>query len=542
MDARRVDELGARSSTRWVSGALVLLLLAGFSLALFCGLAARRAIGQPFPSLVVDPFGAYSAVRLPSWGGDPLPLRFPDRLVAIDGEPLVARSTWTDLPADRLAQRIAQLHRQGQTTVRLSFARRGATTATVVEQPIRSLRVEEVLAFFGLYAAAGLLVLWSGVLVLLLAFHREGARAFGFWSIGTFLWLTTFFDYHATRQFVPLFSLSTVLLTIGFMWIAFAFPEQPRRWPRVVRGLLVAASSALAAAGAGLLGAPVLGLDAGGVRSAIGLVAPASCALLVIVLLVRVRGSKGRARQELLWALWSLVAIPLILAVGFLLASVDGNGHIHLLIPGIMPLIPLSVGYSLLRHNLLASTAVLVRWMIIGPVILFAVAAVLVTWLVAHSLAGDSPLATGAVMAVVFMAVSWTGYRFAVITLFPAAAEFRPTLEQLSEELASFRRQEDVKRSISQAVARWLPANDSVVLELAELSTVEHLPDAASTLLERGRPVWTLEGPWRRRLLVPMLDAGGPMAPPPARAHALPRRASGRDRRGAQAPCGALHQ
>src|SRR5262245_12228990 len=51
---------------------------------LAAGRLASSVRGTSFAGLLVDPYGSFSVVHLPSWG-DPEDLRFPDRLVAIDG-------------------------------------------------------------------------------------------------------------------------------------------------------------------------------------------------------------------------------------------------------------------------------------------------------------------------------------------------------------------------------------------------------------------------------------------------------------------------
>lgn len=82
----------ARAARRWVAlGAAWIgaLLIAATVLAV-------RAQHQVFPSLVIDPFGSFSGVSLPSWHADALPLRFPDRLVAIDDTPLSRQVRYGD--------------------------------------------------------------------------------------------------------------------------------------------------------------------------------------------------------------------------------------------------------------------------------------------------------------------------------------------------------------------------------------------------------------------------------------------------------------
>ncbi len=209
-----------RAESRW----RVVLLAVGFALAIlviFAGRNARRSRGRPFAGLLTDPYGAFSAVRWPGWQAESLPLRFPDQLVAVNGEPVAGRA---GSPVARwISTRIAELQRAGQTRTRLTFETgKGEVT---VERRIRTLGIDEIVFFFGLYALVALFVFWSGVAVMMLAWRQPAAKAYATWTLGTFVFLVTFFDYHTTGQLVPLFTLSTVVVQIAIIWLAYSFPD-----------------------------------------------------------------------------------------------------------------------------------------------------------------------------------------------------------------------------------------------------------------------------------------------------------------------------
>src|SRR5262249_16982066 len=82
--------------------------------------SALRSHGRTFPGLLIDPHASFSTVWWPAWGAQMPPVRFPDRLVAIDGEP-VAQKTRFELPAQAIAERLAALRARGDTEVRLTF-------------------------------------------------------------------------------------------------------------------------------------------------------------------------------------------------------------------------------------------------------------------------------------------------------------------------------------------------------------------------------------------------------------------------------------
>ena len=76
-----------------------------------------------------------------------------------------------------------------------------------------------------------------------------------------------------------------------------------------------------------------------------------------------------------------LAAVPALLAIGFVMPFVTGTPIVHLLLPFLAPLLPLSVGYALIRHNVLATAAVLTRRMFIVPVLTGGFVAAIIAWL-----------------------------------------------------------------------------------------------------------------------------------------------------------------
>src|SRR5262245_49996933 len=162
---------------------MVLFVLA--SLACIAGISAERTIGAPFPALFLDPYGSFSNVYLSSWQVDALPLRYPDALVEMQGQPISSAALGGSLPADEVAARVAELHRSGAAEVTLTFAH-GDERVTVT-RPIRALGFAEVGFFFGFYTLVAIFILWSGLMVIVLAGRHWGALAYAFWALGAFV-------------------------------------------------------------------------------------------------------------------------------------------------------------------------------------------------------------------------------------------------------------------------------------------------------------------------------------------------------------------
>jgi signal transduction histidine kinase len=442
------------------------------------------------------------------------PVRFPDRLIAIDGDLVPAETTRFELPAQPIAERIATLRAGGRDEARLTFATdQGPKTIT---RALRPRGADEALFYFGLYALVALFVLWSGLAVLVLARRRAGAYAYAAWSVGTFVFMVTFYDYHSAAWLAPLFSLSTMCFPLCVVWLAYSFPEPPRARRRAPRAVVLA-FTACGVAAAGLLAlGPYLSfpgrLDLRQLRLAVGPVALSSLLVLSISILYRLRVERGRRRQELRSSALGLAAVPALMAIGFLMTFVTGTSIIHILLPFLVQLMPLSVGYALIRHNVFETQAVLSRRMFVVPVLTGALVVAIIGWLALRALVrSEGSIAfvpwVGAAVALALLVP--VGFRVAGRLFFSATTRFRPTLQQLADDLASKGTAADIGRAVEAAVMRWLPTESAEVLAPADLDRLPHRPEGVNQRMEEGSAVWTTQPHWRRHLLVPMRSQGG---------------------------------
>jgi signal transduction histidine kinase len=490
-----------------VSTQSVLVTLLGFALlalVVYAGTNAARCEGQPFPSLFVDPFGSYSSISWPTWHAPAMPVRFPDRVIAVDDHPI--KLTSRDPPAHQLAELVAASARRGADRVSLTFAT--AHGPVVVDRRIRRLGIEEATFFFALYAV---FVLWSGVAVLVLARRRAGALAYAWWTVGTFGFLVTFFDYHTTARLVPVFLVSVVWVQVCLVWLAYSFPDPPRRHRRLLRPALVVFTAIEIAAALILLVAPHAGVDVTWLRVVLAHSALGSLVVLIVGIVLKLRTELARRRQELISASWGLIAVPASLAAGFGLLAATGTGAVHLFLPFVAPLLPLSIGYAMIRHNILATTALLTRRMFVVPIFTGSTAIALMFWLLLSALLRDRRIdgwipasaATGLALA-----LSILGYRLCSGLFFRATAKFRPTIQQLADQLASQQQVGEIRRAIEEAVRRWLPTEHARILLADELHEIPNCPTGARKRLEAGETIWTTEVVWRRNAVVPMRSRG----------------------------------
>ncbi len=495
-----------RAESRW----RVILLAVGFALAvlvIFAGRNARRSRGRAFAGLLTDPYGAFSAVHWPGWQSESLPLRFPDQLVAVDGEPVVGR---VGSPVARwISTRIAELQRTGQTRTRLTFETgKGEIT---VERGIRTLGIDEIVFFFGLYALVALFVFWSGVAVMMLAWRQPAAKAYATWTLGTFVFLVTFFDYHTTGQLVPLFTLSTVVVQIAIIWLAYSFPTPPRRHRRALGAAALIFGMLAVAAAVALLVGPRIGRDVTLLRVIVGNTAIGSLVVLLVVVVTRLQLAPRERRDELRSAAWGLAAVPGLLSVGFIFLVLTGSGTIHLFLPLLAPQVPLSIGYALFRHNILETRAVLTRRILWIPIASTAGAGAILVWLGCHVLLRRIDLRAYVPWApslAAFAGLAFLGYRYTNRLFFSVRAEFRPIIQRLSDDLTSNRDAGAIMQALETAVLRWLPTREARIVHTADLHRIPDCPPGHRERLTAGEAVWTTESPRRRHLLLPMRSRG----------------------------------
>ncbi|NVJ25525.1 sensor histidine kinase [Myxococcus sp. AM011] len=493
---------GPSSSLRFV---VAVLAAASLGLGAAVTSSAWGTWGTPFASLLVDPYGAFSSVYLPQWNNQRLPLRHPNPVIACDGDAIdVALARQGVFPGQQLQDCIQRAHDAGRAEVSLEFSQ-GSQPLTL-RQPIRLFGAEEVLFLYGVYALVGAFLLWSGLLVLLLAGRRDGAVAYGVLCISGFVFLLTLFDYHTRAAYMPLFIASRLGTGIGLIWLGYAFPERPVRFRRLWRTALAALCAGALGVAAWLLVAPHAGLETAWMRARVNDFSQGSLLVCGLSILVRIRGSKGRQRAELLSAAWGLALLPVLVAFFVFF----GRG-LYLMVPCLIATLPLSIGHGLIRQNVLEVTAVLTRRLMAVPLVLAGLLAAAFTWRGMSQLLatyGVPDVLPGVAAVSVFVVLVLLGKPWVDRLFFPATLQFRPTVEQLSDELAAPRDPGAIRDTVERVILRWLSTGRVQVLDTAELSAVSHLPEDARARLGAGAHLWTQEDAWQRKLLVPMRSLG----------------------------------
>jgi signal transduction histidine kinase len=217
-------------------------------------------------------------------------------------------------------------------------------------------------------------------------------------------------------------------------------------------------------------------------------------AAIVTLRFVRAQGQ----RRDLLRPLLLTLGLPHALLSGALLMHGPVKAAADIVALPTLALTPLATMVALVRNDIWKSRTLLSRFA--TRAVIGAIACVLAIGLgTALSVSLAAPLAgsllaasAGAILATALVVPA---LRFGDKAFFPSLADYKPTVEQLSAELASIASPQDVVRAVERIVRRWLPcASVEFALEEAHAAALSHVEAGGLTLpvLFQGRRLGTL--------------------------------------------------
>jgi signal transduction histidine kinase len=434
---------------RWYVYAIA---LAAAAVAIVAGQSALEWYGHPFGGMFVDPDMVVSDVGLPSWDGFRQGLAFPDRVVAIDGVDLhgpdreAHDEAWDNAINRAAADRRPTVHvrvdsRLGPRELDLQIERLGAFAWWVLGG---SLQI--IAGLYFLSAMTALIASPDGAL----------ARTFAKTALCSALMLWTFLDIHTSRMLIPLNELGMCMVPVAFVDLALRLPDDVgflsgRSW----------ISRALDALGVGVaIVVHVVAPYSPHIRSMVTFYFAAGMLFFVVAMLARFVRARGTRRDMLRGLVGGALVGPFLAAMAASLAFLTARGAtVALIFMPALALSPISAAVAYVRHDLWNGDAPIsraaLRVVTTGAICLVAVAAgaALTTYLgvpLRSSLAGA---AAGGVLATALATVSLDLLDRGV---FASRAEYKPTIEQLSEQLTSMTTRDEVAAAIERTVRRWL--------------------------------------------------------------------------------------
>jgi class 3 adenylate cyclase len=227
-------ETGTETPTRWISHLPPLLALAlALVVLVVAPLEAWRWYRSPFLGALFEPNHVVSLINGPDWAAKAAGVEFPDRLVAVDGEPLGPQD---DL-LSRLAPRheiVSRLAEPASQPVRLDFVERETGTIYSVTVEPRAPALFDLAGLNLVPYVVGLAFAGLGMWVYALRWRTRAGRIYLI-LCSALVWLTAgFLDMNTTHRLVRLWATATPLAGTALVALALDFPWQThwvRQWP-----------------------------------------------------------------------------------------------------------------------------------------------------------------------------------------------------------------------------------------------------------------------------------------------------------------------
>jgi signal transduction histidine kinase len=447
------------------------------------GVATRDALkwyGRPLPGVLIDPTGTVSSSGLPSWEGKLQGLKFPDLLE----------------PAPGLEARIGSKARvDAWDRAIIDAAERGYVDAVArTDRGTRHIRLGlrplEPLAWWtyaGSFIVAGLVYCGAGLIALRSSPRGRLARAFASFALWAGLFMLLFFNAQTERSLTSIFYLSFAAAPVLVVLLMLHLPAPARvlerhRW---LEPTLKGAGLSL-----GLLTelTRALGGDARPLVKCLTVTLGLGLLIFVCGFVVRYALSRGDQKRTLRALLVSMVPPYAALALLVILISAGVRVPDFFVYPALI-FAPLASLYAFVRHDLWGSRALLSR---IGTNLFLAALAcamaigagtALAAWLGASfrdALAGAAGSAVAAAALVV------VALRISDFTLFRSRAQYKPTIDRLSEELITLTSPNEVVQAIERTVRRWLRC------DFIELTLAPSEPTTTASSLHNGESTPTV--------------------------------------------------
>jgi signal transduction histidine kinase len=465
---------------------LALVALGAVTLIIAC-IAIRDAVlwySAPTPGLLVEPGGAVSNVGLPHWAGRRAGLQYPSRIASAGDEDFAGGSrTWVRRWDAAVKQARNQPHLDA--VVDTGSERRRVRLPMTPLEPLAWWVYAGTSLFGGfLYTSAALLALWASP-------HGALSRAFTKFAATGGLFSFSFFDIHTERTLTPVFFLTYSYMPAAMIVLLANLPE-PTAWVRRYRWAL----PGLEALSLSLGVSATLTLHADGdvrpLQGFVGMLMGLALLTFVIGFVYRYARSRGEQRNTLRVLLLSTVPPYAGLAGFTVLGSWGFRAEFpdYLVWPPLV-LLPLASFYAFVRFDLWGSRALLSR---IGTHVFVAALASavaigsgtgLATWMGATFRDALVGAAAGGIAATLMVV---TALRLSDVTLFRSRAEYKPTIDRLSEDLTTLTSPEEVARAIERTVRRWLPCDYLQLTRAVRVPRPSSIPPPSNRDTDEAHP------------------------------------------------------
>jgi signal transduction histidine kinase len=411
--------------------------------------------GHSFADVLVDRDACVSGMGSPGWAAARNGLRFPERVVEVDGVDLTPQKEYAARGFDRAVEAAAAA---GRPSVHVKVL----TTAgpRELDLPVGRFGAVEWWLLAGVLHFAGVLYVIVALTALVASPKGKLARTFAKTAILCAVFLFLLFESHTTRALIPLFDVAFALVPFSFIALALRLPDDApllRRAPWLV-GALDLAGLAFALA--------LLALNAGhqltvGLRSFGSILFASAQVFFAVTFLVRFLRARGE-RRAVMRALVMAVAPPhLLLAAAVFLSmlSAKSSSAAFFVCMPVLTLTPLSAVAAFIRHDLWGSRALVSRVVTLaaGGIVACTVAIMLgAAFAASLGIRFRDALIAAAAGALASTGLVTLAVRAVDRRFFPSRTEYKPTIDRLSENLTALNRPQEVSAAVERMVKQWL--------------------------------------------------------------------------------------
>jgi signal transduction histidine kinase len=433
---------------------------------------AIRWYDRPVGGVLLNQDLEVTGFGMPEGDGAAQGLMYPDRVIAVDGVDLSKlRGSSATEAWDRAVESADRSH-VGRVKVRV------LTRAGQRDLELRIGRLEP--ATWWMYGGGGIFIggLYVVAALTALTASPRGALsgAFGRYALLTGLFLFTFFDAFTSHALVPLFLFACGWAAPAVLALAMRLPDDvplARRFPPLF--LLLDALGVFV--GGFMAVGQATGHDVSQLRNAWGLVMGSCGFLSGLMLLGRFLMASGRRRAILRIVVQSTTVPYALIGAGIIAGSLSSRGaEILLLSFPALALAPLATVVAFARNNIWGSRALLSRVVtrtVTGGLACAAAACLGGAFAASLGVPFGAALAAAGAGAAVSGPLLYLALQAVDRSFFPAVAEYKPTIEQLSEELTSIADPEEIASAVERTVRRWLPCDH---VEFETCDPVDFLP------------------------------------------------------------------
>jgi len=203
------------------------ILFVAIAISIATPIAAFQWSAQPSPGLTFDPNLVVNDIGHPDWPAkqvDP-PISFPERLIAINGNPVVTQKQYERVLAEYEVGDVLSFTFELPPDKSLNSDDPSQQQSRTVEMPLAKITLAQLWSMFGIFYVTGLIILGISIWTFRLRPEQDAAQVFTILTAVITIVAATIFDGVTTHYFLPLWIMGLTAFGSMNLWMNLLFPE-----------------------------------------------------------------------------------------------------------------------------------------------------------------------------------------------------------------------------------------------------------------------------------------------------------------------------